>query len=69
MKSGSSGVLDTDTFIVRALLVQHELLAATETVPPIAPAVAAIDVEEELPLHPDGKDQLYEVAPETADIL
>ena len=52
-----------------ALLVPHELLAVTETVPPIGPAVASIDVEEELPLHPDGNDHIYEVAPETSDIL
>ena len=54
---------------MRALLVPHELLAATETVPPNAPAVASIDVEEEVPLHPDGRDQIYDVASDTADIL
>ena len=40
---------------VPAVLVPHELLAVTEIVPPVAPAVEVIDVEVELPLHPDGK--------------
>jgi hypothetical protein len=35
-------------------LVPHELLAVTEIVPPLAPAVTEIDVELELPLHPEG---------------
>ena len=69
MGPGSAGVVGTDTVNVRALLVPHELLAVTETVPPNAPAVADIDVEVELPIHPEGKDQVYEVAPETSDIL
>jgi hypothetical protein len=45
------------------------LVAVTEIVPPAAPAVAVMDVEVELPLHPDGKVHIYDVAPETADIL
>ncbi len=35
----------------------HELLAVTEIVPPLDPAVVAIELEPELPLHPDGKIQ------------
>ena len=54
---------------MRALLAPHELSAVTEIVPPVAPAVAAIDVEVELPPHPDGNDHVYEVAPGTAVIL
>ena len=41
----------------------HELFAVTEIVPPFAPGVAVIDVEAELPLHPDGNVQVYDVAP------
>ena len=42
------------TFNVLSVLEPHELSAVTEIVPPLAPAVAAIDVDVELPLHPDG---------------
>jgi len=66
---GSVGNSAIDTFSVRALLVPHELLAVTEIVPPLAPGVVVIEVEVELPLHPEGKDQVYELAPETAEIL
>ena len=41
----------------------------TEIVPPLAPGVVVIDVELELPLHPDGNDHVYDVAPETAEML
>jgi hypothetical protein len=52
---GWTGVGVTATLSVLAVLVPHELLAVTEIVPPVAPAVAVIDVDVELPLHPDGK--------------
>ena len=55
---GVAGVMGTDTGNVLALLVPQELLAVTEIVPPIAPAVASIDVEEELPVHPEGNDHV-----------
>ena len=55
MEPGWVGGAVTDKLNVRALLVPHELVAVTETVPPVAPAVAAIDVEVEVPPHPDGK--------------
>ena len=54
---------------VLGVLEPHELSAVTEIVPLIAPAVAVIDVELELPLQPDGKVQVYEVAPDTAEIV
>jgi len=55
MEPGWSGVEDADTVNVRALLVPHELVAVTEIVPPLASGVAVIDVDVELPVHPDGK--------------
>ena len=54
---------------VRGVPEPHELFAVTEIFPLLAPAVAVIEVEFELPLHPDGKIHVYEVAPETDDIL
>jgi hypothetical protein len=47
----------------------HELLAVMEIVPPLEPVVTFMEVVVELPLHPDGKDQIYEVAPVTGEIL
>jgi hypothetical protein len=44
-------------------------LAVTEIVPPLEPGVAVIEVDVELPLHPDGNVQVYEVAPVTDEIL
>ena len=55
MEPGWAGGAVTDTLNVRALLVPHELLAVTEIVPPLAPGVVVIEVEVELPVHPDGK--------------
>jgi hypothetical protein len=57
------------TLNVRAVPVAHELLAVTEIFPPFALAVAVIDVVVELPVHPDGNVHVYEVAPETDDML
>ena len=59
----------TDTFNVRGVPEPQELFAVTEIVPPFAPGVAVIDVEAELPLHPDGNVHVYDVAPVTAEIL
>jgi len=47
-----------DTLNVLAVPEPHELLAITEIVPPVEPAVAEMDVEVELPLQPDGKFQV-----------
>ena len=49
--------------------VPHELVAVTETVPPLTPVVAVIEVPVELPLHPEGNDQLYDVAFATEPIV
>ena len=48
----------TETASVLALLEPQELFAVTEMVPPAAPAVAVIDAEVELPLHPDCNVQV-----------
>jgi len=41
----------------------------TDIGPPLAPAVAVIEVVVDEPLQPDGKVQVYDVAPVTAPIL
>jgi hypothetical protein len=51
---GWAGVAATVTLNVLAPPEPHELLAMTEIVPPVGPAVAVMDVEVELPLHPEG---------------
>ncbi len=57
MVPGWSGSVDTETLRLRAELVPHALLAVTDKVPPLAPGVAVIEVEVELPVHPEGKVQ------------
>ena len=57
MVPGCPGRSTTETLNVLAVLVPQALLATTEIVPPVAPGVAVIDVEEELPVHPEGNDQ------------
>jgi hypothetical protein len=51
---GADGFSGTDTLKLLALLVPQELLAVTEMVPPLKPAVTLIDVVLEVPVHPDG---------------
>jgi hypothetical protein len=57
------------TFSVRAVPGPQELFAETVTSPLVAPGVTFIDVEVELPVHPDGNVHVYEVAPVTGDML
>ena len=69
MDPGVAGGDVTDTITVLALLVPHVFVAVTEIVPPVAPAVASIDVVEGVPIHPDGKVHEYVLAPGTSNIL
>jgi hypothetical protein len=66
---GCAGIAFTVTLKVLAEPEPHVLLAVTEIVPPADPGVAEIDVAVELPLHPEGNVHVYDVAPDTADIL
>ena len=66
---GWAGVVQVETLNVLGAEEPHELFAVTEIVPPLAPAVAVIEVLVEEPLHPDGNVQAYDVAPDTAPIL
>ena len=55
---GCAGAEVTERLNVLAVLVPHALVAVTEIFPPLEPAVAAIEVEVELPVQPDGNVQL-----------
>jgi hypothetical protein len=52
---GARGVSADMTFTVLAIPVPQVLIEATEIKPPGTPAVVAMDVEVELPLHPEGR--------------
>ena len=52
---GGEGVAETNTASKRALLVPQKLLAVTVMSPSVEPTVVLIEVEVELPLHPEGK--------------
>ena len=66
---GAPGIVEVLTLIALAALTPHVLTAATEIVPPLDPVVTFIEVFVELPDQPLGNDQLYDVAPDTEDIL
>ena len=69
MAPGCAGIGVTVTASVWGVLPPHTLLAATEMLPDDGPTVAVIVVPVELPDHPDGRDQVYDVAPLTAEML
>ena len=69
MGSGWSTIGVIEIVWFREIPEPHELFAVTEIVPPLAPAVAVIDSELEVPLHPDGNVHVYEVAPVIGDML
>jgi hypothetical protein len=58
IEPGSEGMEETLTLKVLGELDPQVLLAVTEIVPPLEPALQFMDVLEELPLHPLGKDQV-----------
>ena len=53
---GRSGV--TVTAKVLAAPLPHELFAVTATLPLVAPTVAVMEVEVEVPVQPEGSDQV-----------
>ena len=52
--------------MLEAVLVPHEFCAAIETVPPEVSTTTEIVFVVEVPVHPLGKVQTYDVAPDTA---
>ena len=69
MGPGWKGVVGTDTPCELSGPAPQELLAVTKILPPLAPTVAVIEVVVELPVHPEGRDHVYEVAPDTGEML
>ena len=63
---GCAGNADTLTERLRTLLVPQLLLAATVTDPPDAPAIKVMLLVVDVPVHPEGLVQTYDVAPLTA---
>ncbi len=53
-----TGNCETVTLFICGVLEPHELLAVTEILPPLDPAVALIDVELEEPFQVPGKTQV-----------
>ena len=62
---GVAGADETLTAKVCAVVLPQLLLAVTETLPLVEEGVAVIELVDELPVHPLGKVQVYEVAPFT----
>jgi hypothetical protein len=67
MVSGTAGaaLVLIDTLKFFADDVPQKLVACTLIVPPVELAVVVMLSVPELPVHPDGKLQIYEVAPDT----
>ena len=66
MLPGCAGVVAKVTARFRGVDEPQVLFAVTEIVPPPPPAVAVIEFEEDVPVHPLGSVQVYEAAPATA---
>ncbi len=60
MVPGEAGTepLVVDTASVTVVEDPQKLLALTVIFPPVVPAVVTIELVEELPVHPGGKDQV-----------
>ena len=67
--TGCEGKAETDTLKLLSSPAPQALFAVTDTFPLAAPAVALMLVEVELPVHPKGRVQVYDVAPGTAVML
>ena len=65
---GVAGGEPNETVSTLGALEPHMLLAVTEILPAVVPAVRIIDVVVLVPVQP-GADQVYDVAPETDAIL
>ena len=64
---GVAGMAFVLTVSVRVVPLPQLLFAFTEIIPPEVPAVAFIELVVELPVHPEGNVQVYDVAPDTED--
>jgi hypothetical protein len=69
MADGVAGAAPIVVVITLAALVPHPLVAVTLMVPPVVPLTTVIEVVVDVPLHPEGIFQLYDVAPDTAAML
>lgn len=69
IKPGVEGTVFTLTVKFDAEEEPHEFTAVTDIVPPIVPTVAVILFVVDDPVHPEGNVQLYDVAPDTADMV
>ena len=69
MAEGCAGGPETNTPKVLSTDLPQSLLAATDTIPPEVEVVTNMVSEVELPDHPDGNVQVYELAPATGDII
>jgi hypothetical protein len=65
----AGGALLTVTAKVLTMLFPQLPTAVTLMFPLLAPTVVVMEVVVEVPVQPDGKVQMYEVAPLTAEIL
>ena len=58
----AGAVVETETITEVDGLVPQEFEAETEIFPPVEPAEVEIELVVELPLHPPGRVQVYELA-------
>ena len=65
---GIAGAAEPITLNVCAAVLPQPLLAITETVPLLADGIAVMLLVVEVPLQPEGRVQVYEVAPFTDTI-
>ena len=63
MDAGAAGAVFTVTASDCGVLLPQALFATTRMLPLLLPAVALMVLVAEVPVQPDGNDQLYDVAP------